>query len=349
MPLFILILLLVVPFSAQAAVETADPNATVGAQQLLAYLKGLPGQSTQRLISGQMIWRDGVLDAAALANGTTRPPLDYQVMADIHTNTVQYAGLIGMLEPGAVPDDPVARQFTLDHWNAGGLIMSHILIGNGPEYWFGLGNVNLDTITSDPRYIASLDALVTNYLFYQSQGVVFLARPFFEMNGKWAWFYTTNYQQYKNLWIQFYNYMTSHGVHNLLYVYAPSADFGDYLERYPGDAYVDVVGLDWYSEIGSSPLEKLNGYDELVLTGKPFALTEYGPFSNNDPITYQSRDYRLLLDGLKQNMPKTVWWMAWSSPWDLAAQQHISTVLNDPWVQNRPVPFTETPPPTVAP
>lgn len=46
------------------------------------------------------------------------------------------------------------------------------------------------------------------------------------------------------------------GVHNALYVYAPNAPFSsaeDYLDRYPGDAYVDVFGFDFYDDDDDTP------------------------------------------------------------------------------------------------
>lgn len=40
------------------------------------------------------------------------------------------------------------------------------------------------------------------------------------------------------------------GVHNMIYVYSPSntgvSSVKDFEERYPGDAYVDLVGFDMY-------------------------------------------------------------------------------------------------------
>ena len=47
------------------------------------------------------------------------------------------------------------------------------------------------------------------------------------------------------------NYLQAKGVHNLLYVYSPNGPIdneSDYLSRYPGDAYVDVLGFDYYDD-----------------------------------------------------------------------------------------------------
>lgn len=47
------------------------------------------------------------------------------------------------------------------------------------------------------------------------------------------------------------NYLEDNGVHNFVYVYSPNgpiANETEYLERYPGDAYVDVLGFDYYDD-----------------------------------------------------------------------------------------------------
>lgn len=326
--------------------STADPHATSEAKALLDYLVRLPGQTTHKMISGQAIWRDMVVDDAARAAGLPRPPFTYDLPQAIHTESGHYPGLLEMMEPSGI-EDSVSRQLTLDHWNAGGILISHILIGNKPERWFGLGNVNLNAITSDPRYLAYLDELVENYLFYQSKGVVFIARPFLEMNGRWNWFYTTDYEQYKNLWVHFFTYMTDHGVHNLLYMYCPASGFGTYMERYPGSQYVDVVGLDSYFTLGDQPYQNggtIDGYDVMIATGKPIGIGEYGSFGTEPlPLTYQSYDARLLLQGLKQNMPQIAFVTHWAPPFDLLHMSNVSAYMNDPYVQNRPVPFGRDP------
>jgi mannan endo-1,4-beta-mannosidase len=279
------------------------------------------------------------LDTYAIENGLPRQSIDYTLGQQVQAKSGQYPGLLGFTEPAVIPEDPSSRQLILDHWDAGGILMSSIFLGNGPAKWNGNGGSNLDTIMNDPRYIALLDAAVADYLYYQSRGVVFLARVFPEMNGNWNWFSFGTAQQYKNLYIHYYNYMVSHGVHNLLYWYCPDGGFGKYLQYYPGDQYVDLVGLDWYGDIDSAPLIKVPGYDELLTTGKPFMLSEYGPFDSVTPFTYQpGKDFAQTLAGFKANMPKAIGWMNWSPPFNLSAMSNL-TSMTDSYIQNRPVPW----------
>ena len=77
-------------------------------------------------------------------------------------------------------------------------------------------------------------------------------RPFHENSGMWFWWGVSNTSkdQFINLWRFTVEYLRDvKGVHNLLYAYSPNGHFSsedDYLSRYPGDEYVDIIGFDIY-------------------------------------------------------------------------------------------------------
>ncbi|HOV27145.1 MAG TPA: glycosyl hydrolase [Pseudobacteroides sp.] len=117
-------------------------------------------------------------------------------------------------------------------------------------------------------------------------------RPFHENTGSWFWwgaaFCTPD--QYIKLFRYTVDYLRDiKGVHNFLYAYSPSSNFSteeEYLERYPGDAYVDILGFDQYDDSGSMASE-VNWMKSIVsraelLTemadkrGKVVAITETG-------------------------------------------------------------------------
>ncbi|MFN8257250.1 MAG: glycosyl hydrolase [Bacteroidales bacterium] len=79
--------------------------------------------------------------------------------------------------------------------------------------------------------------------------VPILFRALYEQNGNWFWWgkkYCSS-EEYKNLFKFTVLYLKdSLNVHNLIYVFSPDGRFDDYLERYPGDEYVDIIGLDFY-------------------------------------------------------------------------------------------------------
>ncbi|KAK3088428.1 hypothetical protein FSP39_019115 [Pinctada imbricata] len=88
-----------------------------------------------------------------------------------------------------------------------------------------------------------------------------LFRPFHEMDGNWFWWGTGNRVQntpddYKRLFRLIVHHMRDiRKVHNLLYVYSPSKtnDKENYLQFYPGDSSVDVLGYDYYFKAPFSP------------------------------------------------------------------------------------------------
>ncbi|PAP80865.1 beta-mannosidase [Rubrivirga sp. SAORIC476] len=81
-----------------------------------------------------------------------------------------------------------------------------------------------------------------------------LFRPYHEHTGSWFWWGAeqTTVADYQALWRMTVEYLRDEkGLHNLLYVYSPDVfeTEAEYLERYPGDAYVDVLGSDDYQAL----------------------------------------------------------------------------------------------------
>ena len=114
-------------------------------------------------------------------------------------------------------------------------------------------------------------------------------RPWHEHTGSWFWWGKGNCtaEEYKQLWIMTYRFMKNEGLNNLLFAYSPDIQGpGDiYLEFYPGDKYVDILGLDGYhrdNEKGTEAYTKaLNTIlafmtEEGKKRHKPIALTETG-------------------------------------------------------------------------
>lgn len=91
--------------------------------------------------------------------------------------------------------------------------------------------------------------------FGLGERVPILFRPFHEMTGSWFWWggANTTPEDYVALWRFTVEYLRDErGLDNLLYVYSPDVfeTEADYLAHYPGDDYVDVLGLDDYYDVG---------------------------------------------------------------------------------------------------
>lgn len=81
-------------------------------------------------------------------------------------------------------------------------------------------------------------------------------RPFHEFDGDWFWWGKSHCStaDFKMLWRFTVQYLRdSLGVHNFIYAFSPDNLFSTtaaYLERYPGDEWVDMVGMDNYGDFG---------------------------------------------------------------------------------------------------
>ncbi len=153
------------------------------------------------------------------------------------------------------------------------------LLTEGTEYNKKWKN-ELDT---DARFLCIL----------REQGIPVLWRPLHESNGSWFWFCTVQNgiileaSYLRRMWIYIYEYFTQkYKLDNLIWVFSPnvSPNVNDevYWEMspwycYPGDKYVDIVGVDWYTH-GDLEIAENDCYGELVKrTCKIGAITEIGP------------------------------------------------------------------------
>ncbi len=103
----------------------------------------------------------------------------------------------------------------------------------------------LDTLSGFFKSLRAADGTMIPVLF----------RPFHEHTGNWFWWGKAHCSKddYIKLWQFTVSYLRDvKKVHNLLYVYSPDWIQGEqeYFDRYPGDKYIDVLGLDLYHRGG---------------------------------------------------------------------------------------------------
>ncbi len=110
-------------------------------------------------------------------------------------------------------------------------------------------------------------------------------RPFHEHTGSWFWWgarHATD-ADYVKLWRFTVDHLrTTRGLKQLLFAFSPGGgdvdSEADYLFRYPGDDYVDVMGIDiYYDDDVASLLEPIQIMVRVAEKhDKPAALTEFG-------------------------------------------------------------------------
>jgi mannan endo-1,4-beta-mannosidase len=165
-------------------------------------------------------------------------------------------------------------------------------------------------------------------------------RPYHEHNGDWFWWGKgpCSEQNFIALWRFTVDYLKKEkNVHNLLYAFSPDrsrikdpANQSEYLYGYPGDAYVDIIGLDDYFDLGShwntAPaneqiqafIKSLEAIVQLAdARNKIPALTETGL----DKITIANWWTQRLLVGLNAN--ENTRKIAYSLVWRNASTDHF--------------------------
>ena len=138
----------------------------------------------------------------------------------------------------------------------------------------------LDRENDTPEYralLSDLEFLAASLSYFAAWDVPVLLRPYHEMNGSSFWWGGKSPASYKKLWTITYDFLVrTKGLHNLIFVWAPSAWARpggtvpwDY---YPGADRVDVVGVDDYYT-GYSDFTHTH-YTGLVDYAKPRMLAE---------------------------------------------------------------------------
>lgn len=127
--------------------------------------------------------------------------------------------------------------------------------------------------------------------------VPLIFRPFHEFDGGWFWWgkpHCTR-EEFIALWQFTVAYLRDDlGVHNFLYAFSPDCLFNteaEFLERYPGDEWADMVGMDDYADFGrdgrynlEAGVRRLRIVSEYARrSGKLAAFTETGLESIAEP------------------------------------------------------------------
>jgi mannan endo-1,4-beta-mannosidase len=151
--------------------------------------------------------------------------------------------------------------------------------------------------------------------------VPMIFRPYHEFDGGWFWWgkpHCTR-EEFIALWRFTVSYLRDDlNVHNFLYAFSPDCTYNseaEFLDRYPGDEWVDMVGVDNYAdfgrdgkynlEAGARKLKIVSDYAEK--SGKLAAFTETGLESIPNSTWWTET----LLKTLKSNNLKLAYVLVW--------------------------------------
>jgi beta-mannanase len=321
----------------------ANPNASEDTRKVLSYIASLPDRPENRVISGQHV-----------PNAWDYPTEYDKYLTSVRNETGEWIALVSGDYAWGIWDDPGQNSTLIEHWNNGGLVTVSChwynpWTGNGLQWTGGtytdrnIGDLSDLWTPGNAAYDmwhADMDRKAVWFGELEDAGVVVLFRLFHEMNSHgFAWWSYRDRAKFITLWRYVFDYFTyTKGLNNLLWVYAPNAEH-DWTEDaeyyYPGDSYVDIVGLDEYPWDGSLSRLPDQGYPELVALGKPFAITEFGPYGGAEQPSPDSYEYDDLIAHIKTYVPQTVYFLSWFGGWAIVNQRNARELLDDPWVITR--------------
>lgn len=238
--------------------------------------------------------------------------------SDVKETTGQYPAVygweLGRLETDAAENlDGVPfskmKQYIAEAYQRGGVITISWHLNNpltGKSAWDpAAGTVEsvLPGGSKNELYKSWLDKVAAFFLDLKGKKGEFIPvifRPFHELNGSWFWWGKNHCSpgQLKELYRFTEMYLRNEkNVHHLLYAFNTDrfASAEEYLERYPGDEYVDIVGFDIYQK-GDILLN-----DKFIKeTDKSLALLEKIAADKNKIAALTEFGYNTL--------PDTTWW-----------------------------------------
>ncbi|MGD1083335.1 MAG: glycosyl hydrolase [Verrucomicrobiota bacterium] len=283
--------------------DPVNPNASPEARALLKYLYSISGKHT---IIGQHNFA-GVheLSTAVAARGLGKTPALYGTdwgfskAGDIdsiyaRSNTVQEVikqwrngSIIALCwhEVRPTADEPVTFQGS----------PTSVQGRLSDEDWEALLTPGTPV---NKKWCAQVDVIAGYLRQLADARVPVLWRPLHEMNGNWFWWGgRVGERGTRQLYRMMYDRLVNvHKLNNLVWVWncdRPNTPYGQFVDYFPGQQYVDVLGLDCYGAFEQRYYDEMNALSD----GKVMAVSEGGPPA---------------LDVYK-TQPKWAYYMPWAS------------------------------------
>ena len=273
-----------VALPAAVPASLADAKATADTKALFAYLRSLYGQ---KMLAGQHADpQDALADIQYIIDKTGKEPaLASFDLIEYSPSRVQFGakpkGHSEQFLAWAKKDQGRGIVSLMWHWNA-----PADLINSATNPWwrgfytdastFDLAATLADTTGSRYQLLKrDIDSIAVQLKKFQAANIPVLWRPLHEAPGAFFWWGAKGPEAYKALWRMLYKRLTNyHQLHNLIWVYAPTQS--PPASWYPGDAYVDITGVDLYLDPSANMSSDWSGQQAAHGGQKLVALTETG-------------------------------------------------------------------------
>jgi mannan endo-1,4-beta-mannosidase len=245
---------------------------------------------------------------------------------------VDISGFSGRSKEEIESNKEALRKNVIDTYNRGGVttISWHFVnpVSKGGFYW--VDSLSLPAVKyiipggeAHSRYKEILNDIgvwANSLRGADGSPVPVIFRPYHEFDGNWFWWGKAHCttEEFISLWRFTVSYLRdSLNVHNFIYAFSPDNKFNseaEFLERYPGDEWVDMVGMDNYGDMGrdryavevaAQKLKIISDY--AIKAGKLAAFTETGLESIPDPNWWTGT----LLKTMKLHKMKLCYVLVW--------------------------------------
>ena len=173
--------------------------------------------------------------------------------------------------------------------------------------------------------------------------VPMIFRPYHEFDGSWFWWGARHCtrEEFIELWRFTVTYLRDElKVRNFIYAFSPDCLYNseeDFLKRYPGDEYVDMVGVDNYADFGrdgpgrlEAGIKKLKIVSDYALKNQKLAaFTETGLEAIPDTTWWT----KTLLYALKEHDVKMCYALVWRNAYR-GGKHYYATTLDHPSYDN---------------
>lgn len=321
---------------------TSNANASETTKAVLRYIAHLSADPFNGVLSGQSCGHTPNIYRSDDMMGYT------QMVEKLYKTTEKYPAIIALdYEHDKICTSESiskANQVLIQYWNDGGLVA----VGVSPlNPWFNdesnpdsapgnwsltrtthltkdeLDMINLNDLINPGKTVykawrRKLDRIAAGLKELQDAGVVVLFKPIQEMNGNWFWWGISSHKDdpspYVNLYRDMHNYFTKEkGLNNIIWMFSPFSFVSNFYDanisivpqmwNYPGDDYVDIIAPTAYN----SSLD-IWGYNELISTGKPIAMAEYGPDHKDNHGQFDNTAY---INRISSAYDKVAFWISW--------------------------------------
>ncbi|RPI28569.1 MAG: hypothetical protein EHM61_04710 [Acidobacteria bacterium] len=247
-----------------------NPQASAEVQRLMQYLTGIYGT---RIIAGQYTGVMEELDYLQTFTGKLPALCGFDFLFEGETErALEWAGYGGLVT------------FSW-HWRAP--------LGGNDFYTSGTSfDIRRAVTPGTPEHdlvLRDIDQIAAQLGRLEEAKVPVLWRPLHEAEGGWFWWGAHGAEPARQLYTILFDRLTSyHRLNNLIWVWTSFSNSQSY-RWYPGNQFVDIVGLDNYPAAGNySPfLAQFNALAALAQEERMAALSENGPIPDPDGLVSQ--------------------------------------------------------------